>query len=314
MKLAKVLTIYIGFQQAIGLRFRSTPRLLRRFSRSVGDVDIADVQPAAVCAFLVGKGAITRTWQLRFAVLSSFYRFAMSRGYVDSSPLPTERPQLPPPFRPYIYSTEEIKRLIDATDVIRSVRHPLQADTYRTLLLLLYGTGVRIGEALSLDLRDVDIGARLLTIRDTKFFKTRYVPVGERLAQELTAFTRRRRRLPMPDGEDSAFFCSHHGTRWRYVHVITLFQPIRRHAAVRREPESRYQPRLHDLRHTAAVHRLIAWYRAGRDVQRMLPQLSTYLGHEGIRQTQRYLTMTPELLQQANLRFELYAQPETRHA
>lgn len=158
MKLAKVLTIYIGFQQAIGLRFLTTPRLLRRFCRSVGDVDIADVQPEAVCAFLVGKGAITRTWQLRFAVLSSFYRFAMSRGYVGSSPLPTERPQLPPPFRPYIYSTEEIKRLLDATDVIHSIRQPLQADTYRTLLLLLYGTGVRIGEALSLDLRDFDTG------------------------------------------------------------------------------------------------------------------------------------------------------------
>ena len=238
----------------------------------------------------------------------------MTRGYVTSSPLPAEKPQLPAPFTPYIYSTEEIKRLVNATDEIRSVQHPLQAATYRVLLLLLYGTGVRISEALSLDLRDVDIRAKLLTIRDTKFFKTRLVPIGERLAKELSAFSTRRRRLPLPEGEDSAFFCTRHGTRWGYVHVITLYQRIRRHAAVRRETESRYQPRLHDLRHTAAVHRLIAWYRAGRDVQRMLPQLSTYLGHEGIRQTQRYLTMTPELLQQASLRFERYTQPETHHA
>ena len=313
MKLSKVIAIYTRFQQGIGLRFLSDSRLLRRFSRCVGDIDIRNMPSEAVSAFLIGKGAITSTWRLRFAVLSSFYRFAVSRGYVDASPLPTERPQLPPQFRPYIYSPVEIRRLIEATVVLDSVRHPMQVVTYRTLLLLLYGTGLRISEALSLNLSDVDLRDHLLTIHNTKFYKMRLVPIGKRLNRELRAFSDRRRQLPLPESEGSALFSSHLGTRWKYPHVITLFQRVREQAAVQREPGSSYPPRLHDLRHTAAVHRLIAWYRAGEDVQRMLPQLSTYLGHEGIRHTQRYLTMTPELLQLASSRFEGYAQPEARH-
>jgi len=99
-----------------------------------------------------------------------------------------------------------------------------------------------------------------------------------------------------------------------YERVNKLFGRLRQAAAIQREPTARYQPRIHDIRHTAAVHRLIAWYRAGADVQRLLPQLATYLGHVEIRSTQRYLTMTPELLQQASVRFERYAQSEVHHA
>jgi len=84
-------------------------------------------------------------------------------------------------------------------------------------------------------------------------------------------------------------------------------------AAVSRHDGGRYQPRLHDLRHTWAVHRLVAWYQDGADVQRLLPALATYLGHVHIAATQCYLTMTPELLQAASLRFEQYAQPEVHH-
>jgi integrase len=91
------------------------------------------------------------------------------------------------------------------------------------------------------------------------------------------------------------------------------FRRVRDSAGVLRHDGARYQPRLHDLRHTAAVHRLIAWYRSGADVQRLLPQLATYLGHVHIAGTQRYLTLTPELLREAGLRFERYAM-EASHA
>lgn len=98
-----------------------------------------------------------------------------------------------------------------------------------------------------------------------------------------------------------------------YDRVSRLFRQVRKSASIVRETESRYQPRLHDLRHTAAVHRVVAWYRAGADVQRWLQPLSTYLGHIDIASTQRYLSMTPELLVEANHRFEQYARPGTRH-
>jgi integrase len=95
--------------------------------------------------------------------------------------------------------------------------------------------------------------------------------------------------------------------------VSARFRRVRRAARVQRDADARYQPRLHDLRHSYTTHRLIAWYRTGADVQRLLPQLSTYLGHKDLASTQRYLTMTADLLQEAGGRFEQYAQPGGRH-
>jgi integrase/recombinase XerD len=175
-------------------------------------------------------------------------------------------------------------------------------------------TGMRIGEALSLTLQDVDLQNRVLTVRDTKFFKTRLVPIGPRLTTVLSDYLSHRCRLPLRAGDGSAFLATRTGIRMDYKRVNKLFCRLRRCAGIQRESSARYQPRIHDIRHSAAVHRVIAWYRAGADVQRLLPQLATYLGHVDIAGTQRYLTMTAELLDEASLRFECYAQPGVRHA
>ena len=241
-------------------------------------------------------------------------RHAQERGWVSMSPLPADVPKLPPPSTPYIYCIDELTRLVAATDTLQTPQSSLRADTMRSLLLLLYGTGMRIGEALSLRLPDVDLVERLLTVHDTKFFKMRLVPIGPRLATVLSDYLSRRRQLPLPAGEASTFFATRTGIHLEYRVVNKLFGRLRQVAEIRREPTARYQPRIHDIRHTAAVHRVIAWYRAGADVQRLLPQLASYLGHVDIRSTQRYLSMTPELLKEASLRFERYARPEVRHA
>ena len=120
--------------------------------------------------------------------------------------------------------------------------------------------------------------------------------------------------LALPEGRDSALLCSRTGHRLTYQFVITLFQRVRSEADIRGPNGEPRPPRLHDLRHTAAVHRVLGWYRAGKDVQRLLPQLATYLGHVDITSTQRYLQMTPELLQEAGRRFAAYAQQESDHA
>ena len=104
------------------------------------------------------------------------------------------------------------------------------------------------------------------------------------------------------------------GRRFTCGTLEDAFQRLREHAGVRRSDGARYQPRLHDLRHTFAVHRLTEWYRQGADVQRLLHHLSVYLGHAHLAATQVYLTMTPELLQQAGTRFERYARGEDGHA
>jgi integrase/recombinase XerD len=311
MKLAAVVTTYVAFKRALGLRFTSEALRLKAFCRAQGDIDMAEVTPAAVRAFLAGRAPITPYWHLKYRILRGFYRYAIGRGFIATSPLPPTVPTCPPGLTPYIYSTAELQRLLAATRALATRRDPLRALVFRTLLLLLYGTGMRVGEALALTLADVDLRQALVTVRQTKFFKTRLVPIGPTLTRELAAYVRQRGPLAPPA---APFFVTRTGQPLRYDRVNRDFRRLRDLAAIRREPDARYQPRLHDLRHAAAVHRVVAWYRAGVDVQYRLPQLATYLGHVDLRATQRYLTMTPELLEEASRRFARYAHKEVCHA
>ena len=186
--------------------------------------------------------------------------------------------------------------------------------TFRTLLLVLYGAGLRFSEATALTLADVDLSESVLTIRTTKFYKSRLVPIGSQLVAELVNYVRLRGRCGLAQGKASFLLANRNGTRLASSTVQSAFDALRRIAGVRRTTGDRRIPRLHDLRHSFAVHNLTAWYRQGADVQRLLYYLSVYLGHAHIRHTQVYLTMTPDLLQQAGMRFEQYARVEDDHA
>ena len=182
----------------------------------------------------------------------------------------------------------------------------LEETTFYTLLLLLYGTGLRISEALTLTYTDVDLNEDLLIIHESKFYKTRLVPFGPRLSAALRTYADNRHRLGYANNFDAPFFVTRTGAVITRGLAERSFARLRDIAGVSRKDGARYQPRLHDLRHSMAVHRLVAWYREGADVQQLLPYLATYLGHVDVAATQRYLTMTPDLLREASLRFEHY--------
>lgn len=314
MIVSEVVDAYLTARRAQGVSLRSGARVLRQFARETGNLELSAVTSEAVAAFLRGRGQLSATWKTKRGVLVGLYRFAIARGYTTVSALPEQAPRLPPPQTPYVYTPDELQRLLAATRTLSNPRSRLQAATYRTLLLILYGAGLRVGEAIRLQVADVDLEQQILTVRDTKFYKTRLVPIGPRLTSTLAAYIEQRSTLPLPEGRSSALLCSRTGHRLAYQYVITLFQRVRSTADIRCPPGESRPPRLHDLRHTAAVHRVLAWYRAGKDVQRLLPQLATYLGHADIKSTQRYLQMTPELLQEASHRFAAYALKETDHA
>jgi integrase len=260
-----------------------------------------------VAQFLAGTGPVTRTWHFKYGALKGFFGFAVSRGHLDAVPLPRERPRCPSTFIPYIYSREDLRRLLEAISSYHRFPARMEPPTLRALLLLLYGAGLRRGEALRLTVADVDLAKSLLTIRDTKFFKARLVPVGANLTQVLTDYAHWRAATHPPASAGDRFFVGRHG---KAIHQWTLqdaFERLRDYAGVRRTDGSRHRPRLHDFRHTFAVNRLTAWYRQGADVQRLVYDLSVYLGHARLAHTQVYLTLTPELLRQAGTRFERYA-------
>ena len=183
MKLCELTAQYVTHKQSMGMRFRTEQRTLKSFCRAMGDIAMADVQAAPVLAFIAGTGPVTRFWHRKHEVLVGFYRFAIWRGYCAVSPLPTLVPKRPPAFVPYIYSHEELQHLLDATSICEHPRCQVRAYTYRTLILLLYGAGLRIHEALTLTLHDVSLSNALIQIRETKFYKTRLVPIGPDLGQ-----------------------------------------------------------------------------------------------------------------------------------
>ncbi|MFW6116025.1 MAG: tyrosine-type recombinase/integrase [Chloroflexota bacterium] len=310
MTLSTAVAVYLSFKRSLGVIYAQEGVVLRSFARVLGDIPVEAVSHEACQSFCRGEGPATRHATNKHYTLQGLFRFLVSRGHLAASPLPEGCAVVRQTFRPYIYSHEELQRLLDATSLLASPCSPLQAITFRTLVLTLYGAGLRPGEGLRFRCCDVDLPGRVLAIWDSKFFKSRLVPIGAALARQLKSYLRLRQRLPLPKGERSAFFATRTGHHISHGRLNKVFQRLRRYAGIRRPETERYQPRLHDLRHTFAVHRLTAWYREGADVQTLLPSLSTYLGHVNVEATQVYLTMTPELLREASLRFERYARNE----
>lgn len=308
MRLAQLSDEYVTFKQSMGMRFRTESRVLRAFCGAMGDIDITQVSPLSVESYLAGTGPITTFWHRKFETLSGFYRYAVTRGHIAMAPLPVIIPKRPDAFKPYIFTHDEYRKLLEMTNILDERRRcQVQSATFRTLLLLLYGTGLRISEALSLTLTDVDLSGRLLTIHNTKFFKTRWVPIGPQLNVVLVTYSKFRRHLPHPARNASAFLATRRGEALTLGAADRIFRLLCEHAGIHRTNGGRFQPRLHDIRHTFALNRLISWYREGVDVQCLLPHLSTYLGHVDVKATQRYLTMTPEVLHEASFRFQQYA-------
>ena len=307
MTLRDAIEQFIISRQSLGSRFVTQSSVLRHFLNSVdADVGCDEITREQIRTFVAGVGPLTQTRALKYSVLAGFYRYAISRGYASRWPLPDNEPTKPRPSPPYLYTRNEVRRLLDGLEQHGKRALQLDANTLRTLILLLYGAGLRAGEARRLTLDDVDLKSAVLTVRRSKFYKTRLVPLGPQLRDVLADYARRRADRPLPEGRNSSFLANVDGTPLVKGSLEQSFARLRRRVGVD-GAEGRLPPGLHSLRHSFAVHRVTSWYRGGADVQRLLPALSTYLGHARLSDTQVYLTMTPELLHEASLRLERYA-------
>jgi integrase len=254
-------------------------------------VDHLSVNDAVSWSKQPADGART-WWAFRLGVCRQFARYLSSLDPVTEVPPTGLFPDPSHRIVPYIYSDDDLARVLEAAGRL-SPEH--RADTYRTLISLVAVTGMRNGEAVRLDNDDVDLEYGILTIRNSKFGKSRQVPVHPSTVEALGAYAERRdRRRPQPRSE--SFFTSTTGTRLLRDNVSTVFPRLVREARLRPGPGGRL-PRLHDLRHSFAVKCVIGWYRAGVDVDAQLPVLSTFLGHGAPRDTYWYLTGVPELLE-----------------
>jgi integrase len=203
--------------------------------------------------------------------------------------------------RPYLYSDDDVARLIRAASAIRC-RAPLWPATMATVVGLLAVTGMRIGEVLALDERDLDRDTKVLTVRRAKFGKSRLIPLHSTTHSALLEYVHERERWHSSSSQ-SPFFPSATGKRLQYGQVHRTFGILLEQAGL---PRSRHKsgPGLHDLRHRFAINTLLRWYRAGLDVERHIYSLSTYLGHGRVVDTYWYLSAAPELMGLARRRLE----------
>jgi site-specific recombinase XerD len=201
--------------------------------------------------------------------------------------------------KPYIYSCSELHRLLNGALELRPTGS-LRPHTYHTLLGLLYTTGIRIGEAFALNLESVHTSKQCLNIAQGKFRKARWVALSDSASQALLHYIDRRLEKK-PNTPDAPLFLNERSRRLCHPTVYNAYRRLLDQCGIAYNKQS--GPRIHDLRHTFAVHRLLAWYRDGQDINARLAILATYMGHVGVRSTQLYLRPTAELLGHVSERF-----------
>jgi len=187
-RLSSVISLYLSCKKSLGYRFVTEENVLNAFCKAMGDSPMNGIEAARVLAFLNGSGLVSEYWVKKYNVLSGFYRFALSRGFVAQSPLPHRIPlRTAPVFMPYIYSEDELRKLFAACTAACPGRCHVEGDVLRAMLVLLYGATLRLGEALSLTIADVDVSESLLRVRETKFFnyaEFMAMPIRQRLDRD----------------------------------------------------------------------------------------------------------------------------------
>ncbi|KTD82409.1 tyrosine-type recombinase/integrase [Legionella waltersii] len=241
-----------------------------------------------------------------------FYQYALRRGYVSKIPLPQTLPKRPPPFVPYIYSKQELKDLF-----YMALNYPINKShispvMVRAVLVLTYALGLRLHETVAITLGDIDRENSVITIKESKFYKSRLVPFNLQIKEFIDTYLEWRIKQHQAQLSEAPLFIGKNNQAFNADTMRGIFQRIRQQAGIKRNDGARYQPRIHDLRHTFAVNRLTLWYKENENVQQLLPVLSVYLGHKYLVHTTAYLTMTDNLLHEANKRFERYITGEKK--
>jgi integrase len=300
--LAQSLEEYLALRRALGFKLNDAQRLLSRFLDFLERHDSAHITSELALQWATQSPTTSPAeGARRLTLVRGFARFRAAMDPQTQIPaigLLSARPQR---AVPYLYSETEVVRLLEAAAQLPSPTG-LRARTAVAALGLLSVTGMRVGELLALDDPDVDLTLGEVTIRHGKFDKARVLPLHTTTQEVLRAYAAARDRV-FPIAPTPSFLVSEHGTRLSRWSLRNAFVKLSRQIGLRGATD-RHGPRLHDFRHRFAVEVLLRWYREDVDVERHLPELSTYLGHVKVADTFWYLSATPELLQLALDRLE----------
>jgi integrase/recombinase XerD len=307
--LGRAVQEYLAMRRSLGFKLETAGRELLDFADFMHRHHACYVTQALALAWARQPLNVQPArWAQRLSFVRGFSRYRSATDPRTQIPPAGLLPFRPKRARPYLYSDREIKHLLRATlSMPLSPRHykrcALLPWVYYCLFGLLSVSGLRLGEARNLELRDVDLKARVLTIRGAKFGKDRLVPLHASTCKVLAEYIARRHRHWSGRPVSSYLFVSSSGNRLDTGQIHRVFHAVSRRIGLR-GPSDRHGPRLHDLRHRFATTTLLSWYRSHQNPERRLPLLSAYLGHVHIADTQWYLSGSPELMHEALSRLE----------
>lgn len=294
-------------KRSLGYRYNVKGRDLRRFDRFLQrrpDLTGAEL-PALLEAWrqsVPGMRHELRVQQCGRALTQSQHRKDISVPIL-SIERDLQRRVIAAERKPYIFTETEVGQLFEAARTFPTQGAPLRPIAVTTMLTLAYCVGLRVGEIVRLTLKDVDLDEGLLEVRESKFFKSRRLPLAPTVIEALSHYLRRRAAAGAPTSPEAPlWWTTLRRQQYSYGQVEKLLMRVMRHAGLKSD-RGKKGPRVHDLRHTFVAHRMLHWYRSGVDPQSRLPHLATYLGHKDIKSTLVYLNITPEVLRQASERY-----------
>ena len=293
-RLSQAVDDYLSLRRGLGFKLREYGECLHEFASFLKEHGSSHITNKLALEYATQRqDEKPASWTRRLIIIRGFasYRIgADPKTEIPPAGLLRFRSQR---ARPYLYSEDEIRRLLEAALQMESP-HELQPRTYYCLFGLLAVSGLRVGEAINLQPRDVDWSEGVLTIRGAKFGKSRLVPLHPSTRAVLLNYAKRRDQIfvghPVP-----YFFVTSRGTKLEKPNLSRIFRELSRQTGLR-AAGVRSGPRLHDFRHRFAVETLLRWYRTDEEVTRRLPVLATYLGHVNVTGTYWYLSNTPELM------------------
>jgi len=294
---------YITLRRSLGFKLRDMADDLRKFAGFLEEKAAPYITTELALEWAMQpKDHQPSNWAQRLGYVRVFARHWHATDPRTEIPADGLLPFRPQRASPYLYSEQEIQKLLAAALQL-SPSQGLRPWTYHCLFGLLAVGGLRISEAVKLERTDVDLGEGILTIRQTKFGKTRLVPLHPTTQEVMADYGQRRDRL-VRNPSSPCFLLNDHGRRLEKSAVHRTFYDLSRQVGLR-GPEDHKGPRLHDFRHRFAVRTLVEWYRSNEDIERRLPVLSTFLGHGHVADTYWYLSVEPELMGLATGRLEI---------
>jgi integrase len=299
-ELRTALEKYLSMRKGLGYKYEHQTRRLNDFIAFMEKRKANTITTKLAMEWATLPPERHASWALRLSDVRGFARHVANLDSKTEVPPVGMLPALKR-AKPYVYSEAEIEALLTAALALPP-ENGLRRWTYHTLFGLIAATGIRISEAMNLERGDADLHAGVLTVRRTKFGKSRLVPLHPTTSAALRSYADKR-DAHLGSRCGPTFFVAEQGGRLLHQYVYPVFWQLSREIGLRR-PGDRSGPRVHDFRHRFAIRTLLDWYREGRNVEQQLPALSTYLGHTCVRDTYWYLSACPELMEEAARRLD----------